>query len=92
MILNDYGKIIQQEIGNIENDEIEIDSYVIMPNHVHMIITIHEYHTVETAIYGVSERTPHVYQKGLAMNYDQEGHAMNRVSTKNNIMSNKKSL
>jgi REP element-mobilizing transposase RayT len=42
MILNTYGRIIQQEIKNIESNEVEIDSYIIMPNHVHMIISINE--------------------------------------------------
>ena len=46
--------IVQQEIRNMKNDRIGIDAFVIMPNHVHMIITIREHDTVETSIYGVS--------------------------------------
>ncbi|MFA7717759.1 MAG: transposase [Candidatus Absconditabacterales bacterium] len=69
MGLNDFGSIIQQEIYSMENDKIEIETCVIMPNHVHVIITIHEDPNVETSIYGVS------------MLHAMEGHAMNRVST-----------
>lgn len=43
-ILNDYGKIINEEI--LKTNEIrqnaEINNYIIMPNHVHMIIEINE--------------------------------------------------
>ncbi|MBP3337483.1 MAG: transposase [Clostridia bacterium] len=42
MILNDLGKIANQEVLKIQNyyQNIRIDKYVIMPNHIHMIITI----------------------------------------------------
>jgi len=42
MRLNDMGKMVEQEILKTESirDNIEIDKYVIMPNHVHLIIVI----------------------------------------------------
>ena len=42
MVLNDYGKIVQEEWERtpIIRPEIEIDWYVVMPNHFHAIIFI----------------------------------------------------
>ncbi len=42
MILNEYGKIVEQCWNNLPNhyDNIELDAYVIMPNHFHGIILI----------------------------------------------------
>ena len=44
MCLSDLGKIVNKEIMNIEPryENIRIDKYVIMPNHIHMIIVILE--------------------------------------------------
>ena len=44
MQLNDLGKIVNQEILKIESHyaNIRIDKFVIMPNHIHMIIVISE--------------------------------------------------
>ena len=44
MLLNALGKIVDQEILKIQShyENIQIDKYVIMPNHIHMIITILE--------------------------------------------------
>ncbi len=70
VVLNDFGNIVKQEIYNMEDSRIDIDVWVIMPNHIHIILTIKEdyawgtpipdyiqWHTntVETSIYGVSE-------------------------------------
>ena len=42
MILNEYGEIAENELLNSEEfrSNVEIDHYVIMPNHVHVIIII----------------------------------------------------
>jgi len=42
MILNEYGKMVEQCWNNLSNhyDNIELDAYVIMPNHFHGIILI----------------------------------------------------
>lgn len=42
MILNEYGKIVENEILKTEElrKEIKIDIFVIMPNHIHLIIII----------------------------------------------------
>ena len=42
MILNEYGKMVEQCWNNLSNhyDNIELDAYVIMPNHFHGIIFI----------------------------------------------------
>jgi REP element-mobilizing transposase RayT len=39
MYLNDYGKIAENELLNISShyDKIQIDKFVVMPNHIHMI-------------------------------------------------------
>jgi REP element-mobilizing transposase RayT len=72
VILSTYGKIVQQEIYNLEGKEIGIDACIIMPNHIHMIISIKENYdwgapissnVVETSIYGVS---------GAGMNNNQK--------------------
>ena len=41
--LSNIGEIINDEINKIRSfyNEIEIDKYVIMPNHIHMIIVLH---------------------------------------------------
>ncbi len=40
--LSEYGMIIENEIKVLDNtyDDVKVDKYVIMPNHVHMIIFI----------------------------------------------------
>ncbi len=55
IILNEYGKIVYDEIKNINNYNklIMIDEFIIMPNHIHGILII-DNNTVETSIYGVS--------------------------------------
>ena len=42
MLLNDLGKIVNQQILDIElhYTNVKIDKYIIMPNHIHLIITI----------------------------------------------------
>ena len=44
MHLNDLGKIAEKQILNIESHymNVQIDKYIVMPNHIHMIITILE--------------------------------------------------
>jgi len=41
-VLSDIGKIIEKEINILSSayDDIAVDKYVIMPNHIHMIIAI----------------------------------------------------
>ena len=75
VMLNNLGEIIREEIYNIEAYGINIDVCVIMPNHLHIIMTVHEDHTVETSIYGVSGAS-HAMNPSLGAS-----HAMNRVST-----------
>ena len=42
IILSQYGKIVDKAINNIANiyENISVDKYVIMPDHVHMILRI----------------------------------------------------
>jgi REP element-mobilizing transposase RayT len=42
MIFNEYGEIVKTEILETEKirKKIKIDSFVIMPNHIHLIIVI----------------------------------------------------
>ena len=42
--LSDYGRALMEAIGflNKRNNEIAIDKYVIMPNHVHLIVLIND--------------------------------------------------
>jgi REP-associated tyrosine transposase len=42
MVLNKYGKIVQQNLLNINGyfDNVGLDEYIVMPNHVHVIIEI----------------------------------------------------
>ena len=90
--LNDIGKIVQDIWSNIPHhfENVKLDIGLIMPNHVHWIITINESNIVETSIYGVS---PNHTVNPL------QWHAINRVSTdkwwfawNKNPMNNKNSL
>ena len=40
MILNEYGGVVEEEITKTQEmrEEITIDSYVVMPNHVHILV------------------------------------------------------
>lgn len=42
--LTEYGKIADKYINQLNNfyDNISVDNYVIMPNHIHLLINIHE--------------------------------------------------
>ncbi|MCL1823536.1 MAG: hypothetical protein FWG44_04975, partial [Oscillospiraceae bacterium] len=42
MYLNDYGKIAENELLNIPShyNNVNIDKFIIMPNHIHMIVVI----------------------------------------------------
>ena len=42
MVLNDMGRIVNDEIINIPNHRknVHIDQFIVMPNHIHMIIII----------------------------------------------------
>lgn len=44
LILSDVGKIVERELESVETHytNVKIDKYVIMPNHIHMIICITE--------------------------------------------------
>ena len=45
--LSDYGKIVDKHINKINslNNIISVDNYVIMPNHIHILITIQNFET-----------------------------------------------
>lgn len=55
LILSEYGKLVKQEIIKTEKlrKNVKIDCYVIMPNHVHMIIEIK---TVGVACYATQSQ------------------------------------
>ncbi|MBQ8227832.1 MAG: hypothetical protein IJZ88_02340 [Clostridia bacterium] len=40
--LSEYGKIVDEAINNIEKkyDKLRLDKYVIMPDHIHLLVTI----------------------------------------------------
>ena len=42
MLMNEYGRIAENEILDISqrNNNVKIDDFIIMPNHIHMIISI----------------------------------------------------
>ena len=44
MILSPYGEIVKSEILAIQTyfDNVDVDEWVIMPNHLHLIITIYD--------------------------------------------------
>ncbi len=44
MILNEYGNVVNDEITGLHNhyDTVCVDKYVIMPNHIHMIIVLND--------------------------------------------------
>ena len=94
--LNEIEKIIQDIWSEIPEHfkNVELDICIIIPNHIHGIITINESNPVETSIYGVSQNNSqwHVINQN-------KWHAINRVSTKKwwfawnmNPMNNKNSL
>ena len=102
--LNAIGKIVQDAWFEIpyQFEHVELDICMIMPNHVHCILTINESNIVETSIHGVSPKNLHVINQNHwhAENQNQ-WHAINRVSTdtnkwwfawNKNSMNNKSSL
>jgi len=62
MILNEYGKVVEEELLKSPNirKEIEIDYYVIMPNHIRAIIIINDEHHKNNLI------TPDVGANGIS--------------------------
>jgi REP element-mobilizing transposase RayT len=54
-MLNDVGRIVFDEIKKLfsQNENIFLDQFIVMPNHVHLIIFIRKL-SVETPIYRVS--------------------------------------
>lgn len=46
--LNQFGRIVKQSILKISRhyDSISIDNYIIMPNHIHMIVAVEDHNTV----------------------------------------------
>jgi REP element-mobilizing transposase RayT len=56
VILSEAGQIVKDEILKTEKirEKIRIDSYIVMPNHVHLIIIIDKVDSVETPRRGVS--------------------------------------
>lgn len=65
IILSEYGKIVQEEwIKSVEiRKEIELDEFIIMPNHIHGIIIINNNH-VETN--GRSSLQPSMQPKSIS--------------------------
>ncbi|MDR0883437.1 MAG: hypothetical protein LBN05_02370 [Oscillospiraceae bacterium] len=55
--LSDIGKIINTIIDNLSNHrhDICVDKYIIMPNHLHLIVIIDKRGDVDIAPYGVSD-------------------------------------
>jgi REP element-mobilizing transposase RayT len=61
MILNEYGKIVQYEWKESEKirSEIQLDQFIVMPNHVHGIVMINNNDYAEgTKISGANSRSP----------------------------------
>ena len=69
MVLNHLGRIVQEEWVRSANmrSEIDLDVYVIMPNHVHGIVFIHSYTIAEEKNDSSREKEPYAPpQKGPA--------------------------
>lgn len=63
MVLNDIGKIVKNNLNKLKKRfNIDIDCFVIMPNHVHIILVIDSvveaYHDVSENVVGVSFMKP----------------------------------
>ena len=60
IILSEYGKIADKYIQKMSNeyDDITVDNYVIMPNHIHMLISIHENHGASQVPHPTNETIP----------------------------------
>ncbi|MBR6378227.1 MAG: transposase [Oscillospiraceae bacterium] len=55
--LTECGKIVEQYVGSTDKIQgIQVDKYVIMPNHLHMILIIHEESEKQAR---ANERIPH---------------------------------
>jgi REP element-mobilizing transposase RayT len=70
MILNEYGDIIFDEINNIE----KIDEFIVMPDHIHLILFIENKNTVETSIYRVSNNNELLNNNVSNNNSNKENH------------------
>ena len=66
MILNETGNIVLEEIHRTEEirENVTIDSWVVMPNHVHLILLIHSEDFVETPRRGVSTEEQQSWKSG----------------------------
>ena len=80
MVLNEYGKIVFDEIQNIKNynNFTLVDEFIVMPDHLHLIILLNKNQLVETSIYGVS------YNDVLNNDVSDNGVSHNDVSKKRN--------
>ncbi|MPW27286.1 hypothetical protein GC105_16085 [Alkalibaculum sp. M08DMB] len=61
IILNNIGKLVAEEINDLSNiyDTVSVDNFVIMPNHIHIIIIIEDHHTGRTQFIP-TKNTPNV--------------------------------
>ena len=66
MIRNELGKVVVEDIQKTEvvRENISIDSWVVMPDHVHLIITIINKENVETPRRGVSTEAQNHWKPG----------------------------
>jgi REP element-mobilizing transposase RayT len=61
MLLSEYGEIIHKEIEKtyLYYNDILVDNFVVMPNHVHMIITIQKEDSVQRELDGAGGVAPY---------------------------------
>ena len=60
MVLNVLGQIVEYTWHDLinHNNHIQLDAFIIMPNHVHGIIVINEYESIVTMVGASSEPAP----------------------------------
>ena len=78
MILNDLGKIVEDRCSEIPDhyENVEIDEFKVMPNHLHMIVVIKEKEADKRAVNKISISTiinslKGILSKEIRKNYDQ---------------------
>nr|WP_317615869.1 transposase [Tannerella forsythia] len=80
MILSPYGEIVKSEILAIHTyfDNVDVDEWVIMPNHLHLIITIYDVETIHELSLHQQQQQIHELSLQRRQQHDKQYHIKRR--------------
>lgn len=66
IVLSQYGKIVEFYINNIEKvySDVKLDNYIIMPTHIHILLTISDYASGGMRASRPTKRIPNKFLEG----------------------------